>query len=85
MTSITAVVHPYADQGPIRHIRTTQIRNGRINWSADRFVTKAIYDRYMTRGISRVGDILFTMEAPLVMSASWIAKKPLRSRSEFFS
>jgi type I restriction enzyme S subunit len=56
---------PHSDRGSIPHVRTTQIRNGRVDWATDRFVTKAIYDKYMTRGIPEIGDILFTMEAPL--------------------
>lgn len=56
---------PHQAVGPIPHIRTTQIRSGRINWQTDRFVTQAVYDKYMTRGIPCQGDVLFTMEAPL--------------------
>lgn len=56
---------PSAASGPIPHIRTTQIRNGKIAWDADRFVTHEVYDEYMTRGIPRRGDVLFTMEAPM--------------------
>lgn len=56
---------PHQSVGPIPHVRTTQIRDGRIDWATDRFVTHEVYDKYMTRGIPRRGDILFTMEAPM--------------------
>jgi type I restriction enzyme S subunit len=56
---------PSESAGAIPHVRTTQIRDGRIDWATDRFVTKEIYDAYMTRGIPRRGDVLFTMEAPM--------------------
>jgi type I restriction enzyme S subunit len=56
---------PSEASGPIPHVRTTQIRNGRIDWETDRFVTKETYDAYMTRGIPQRGDVLFTMEAPM--------------------
>jgi type I restriction enzyme S subunit len=56
---------PSQSSGPIPHVRTTQIRNGRIDWNTDRFVDSAVYDKYMTRGIPQLGDVLFTMEAPM--------------------
>lgn len=56
---------PTSSEGTIPHVRTTQIREGRIDWHVDRFVTEETYDRYMTRGMPRRGDVLFTMEAPL--------------------
>ncbi len=56
---------PSEPVGPIPHVRTTQIRSGRIDWNTDRFVSEEVYNDYMTRGIPRRGDILFTMEAPL--------------------
>jgi type I restriction enzyme S subunit len=56
---------PHQTEGPIPHIRTTQIRDGRIDWDTNRFVTNEVYEQYMTRGIPRPGDILFTMEAPM--------------------
>jgi type I restriction enzyme, S subunit len=56
---------PSERSGPIPHVRTTQIRRGRINWQTDRFVTQEVYDNYMTRGIPRRGDVLLSMEAPM--------------------
>jgi type I restriction enzyme, S subunit len=54
----------------IPHIRTTNIRKGRVNWSTESFVSAATYKAYMTRGIPRRGDVLFTMEAPLGEAAT---------------
>jgi type I restriction enzyme S subunit len=56
---------PSEPTGIIPHVRTTQIKDGRIDWSTDRFITPETYDKYMTRGIPSQGDVLFTMEAPL--------------------
>lgn len=56
---------PNQSSGPIPHVRTTQIRDGRIDWVTNRFVTQDIYDIYMTRGIPHRDDVLFTMEAPM--------------------
>lgn len=56
---------PNSTEGLIPHVRTTQIRNGRIDWNTDRFITEETYSAYMTRGTPRRGDMLFTMEAPL--------------------
>jgi len=46
-------------------VRTTQLRDGRIDWHVDRFVAAETYGTYMTRGLPERGDVLFTMEAPL--------------------
>ena len=57
---------PSTRTGTIPHIRTSQIRDGRIDWdNVDRFVTREVYAKYMTRGIPKRGDVLFTMEAPM--------------------
>ena len=56
---------PSEPSGPIPHVRTTQIRDGRVDWNTDRYVTQDVYERYMTRGIPLKGDVLFTMEAPM--------------------
>lgn len=56
---------PSGGSGTIPHVRTTQIRGGRIDWQTDRFVSRDVYDAYMTRGIPVRDDVLFTMEAPL--------------------
>jgi type I restriction enzyme S subunit len=56
---------PVDPRGKIPHVRTTNVRGGRIDWNTDSFVTEAVYKEYMTRGIPRLGDVIFTMEAPL--------------------
>lgn len=56
---------PTAGNGKIPHVRTTNVRGGRIDWSTEAFVTEAVYDQFMTRGVPRLGDVIFTMEAPL--------------------
>lgn len=55
---------PLTDSG-IPHITSANIRGGRISWETSKYVTEETYARYMTRGIPRPGDVLFTMEAPL--------------------
>lgn len=55
---------PYADAG-IPHLRSSNVRDGRVVWENLRYVTQATYDQYMTRGIPCVGDLLFSTEAPL--------------------
>jgi type I restriction enzyme S subunit len=55
---------PYSDEG-IPHLRTSNIRNGRVIWDDLRYVSEETYQRYMTRGLPQVGDLLFTTEAPL--------------------
>lgn len=56
---------PTSDSGKIPHVRTTNVRHGRIDWNTESFVTEAIYEQFMTRGIPKLGDVIFTMEAPL--------------------
>jgi type I restriction enzyme S subunit len=56
---------PTDESGNIPHVRTTNVRGGRIDWNTESFVTQAVYKEYMTRGIPRPGDVIFTMEAPL--------------------
>ena len=56
---------PSQSIGEIPHVRTSNIRDGQIDWATDTFVTEDVYDRFMTRGLPKPGDVLFTMEAPL--------------------
>jgi type I restriction enzyme S subunit len=56
---------PTSDSGKIPHVRTTNVRHGRIDWNTESFVTEAVYEQFMTRGIPKLGDVIFTMEAPL--------------------
>jgi type I restriction enzyme S subunit len=55
---------PYSETG-IPHLRSSNIKNGSINWQKLAYLSEADYDGYMTRGIPTVGDVLFTTEAPL--------------------
>jgi len=56
---------PPIEKSGIPHITTSNIRDGRIHWNTDKFVSANTYQNYMTRGIPEVGDIFFTMEGPL--------------------
>jgi type I restriction enzyme S subunit len=56
---------PPTSQEGIPHLTSANVRSGNIDWTTTRFVTEETYNAYMTRGIPRAGDVLFTMEAPL--------------------
>lgn len=55
---------PFSESG-IPHLRSSNIRTGKILWKGVAYVTEDTYAQYMTRGLPRRGDILFTTEAPL--------------------
>ena len=55
---------PISDKGII-HLRSNNIRNGRINFDDMTYVSEKTYDQYMTRGIPQENDVLFTTEGPL--------------------
>ena len=46
-------------------ITAKNVREGFINPEPREFIAEADYEAWMTRGIPQVGDVLFTMEAPL--------------------
>ncbi|MER2908963.1 restriction endonuclease subunit S [Morganella morganii] len=50
---------------PFRMIRTTNVRNGRVNTEDVRYVTEDTYHQWVRRGKPQVGDIIFTREAPV--------------------
>lgn len=50
---------------PYRMIRTTNIRNGRIDLSECRYVDEATYAKWTRRAELRSGDVLLTREAPI--------------------
>ncbi|MBI3368853.1 MAG: restriction endonuclease subunit S, partial [Burkholderiales bacterium] len=50
---------------PYRMIRTTNIRNGRIDLDECRFVDEATYAKWTRRAELRLGDVLLTREAPI--------------------
>jgi type I restriction enzyme S subunit len=55
---------PYEENG-IPHLRSSNIKNGKIIWEDLKFVSSSTYKKFMTRGIPQKGDILFTTEAPI--------------------
>jgi type I restriction enzyme S subunit len=55
---------PFSSSG-IPHLRSSNIKGGRIVWKNLAYVTGQTYDAYMTRGLPQEGDVLFTTEAPL--------------------
>ena len=55
---------PYSSEG-IPHLRSANVRNGNIIWNNLKYVTEETYNKYMTRGLPKRGDLLFTTEAPL--------------------
>lgn len=46
-------------------VTAKNVRRGFINREPREFVTRATYDMWMTRGLPREGDVLFTTEAPM--------------------
>ena len=46
-------------------ITAKNVRRGFINRAPHEFIAESAYDRWMTRGVPKVGDLLFTTEAPL--------------------
>ena len=55
---------PFSKEGII-HIRSNNIRNSKIVLDDVVYVSEKIYDEYMTRGIPKEDDVLFTTEGPL--------------------
>ena len=49
----------------LRLVTAKNVRMGFLQREPEEFVDPAIYDDWMTRGIPRKGDVLFTTEAPL--------------------
>ncbi len=49
----------------VRLITAKNVRQGFINFEPEEFVTEATYSTWMTRGLPRESDILFTTEAPM--------------------
>ena len=49
-------------------ITAKNVRRGFINREPREFIADTAYDAWMTRGLPRMGDLLFTTEAPLGMS-----------------
>lgn len=49
---------------PYKMIRTTNIRNHKIDLSSVRYVEKDVYEKWVRRLKPEVGDVIFTREAP---------------------
>jgi type I restriction enzyme S subunit len=49
----------------VRLITAKNVRRGFIGLEPQEFVSETEYDRWMTRGLPEVGDVLFTTEAPM--------------------
>ncbi len=57
---------PVVDQvTPYRMIRTTNVRNGRINLDECRYVEDDTYKTWTRRAQLRIGDVILTREAPI--------------------
>ncbi|QQZ29375.1 restriction endonuclease subunit S [Thiothrix subterranea] len=50
---------------PFKMLRTTNIRDGRVNTKDVRYVTEYTYKEWVRRGAPKVGDLIFTREAPV--------------------
>ncbi|MDP2562780.1 restriction endonuclease subunit S [Psychrobium sp. 1_MG-2023] len=50
---------------PFKMIRTTNVRNGRVDIENVRYVEEDIYKQWIRRGAPKDGDIIFTREAPV--------------------
>lgn len=54
-----------SDRTPYRMIRTTNIRNGRINLSECKYVEGDTYEKWTRRSKLQRGDVVLTREAPI--------------------
>lgn len=59
----TAPVVDY--ETPYKMIRTSNVRNGRVNTVDVRYVTKETYEQWTRRGAPLKGDVILTREAPV--------------------
>lgn len=56
---------PTKTDSGIRLITAKNVRRGQVNPDPEEFITEGTYRAWMTRGLPRRGDILFTTEAPM--------------------
>lgn len=57
---------PHVDyETPYKMIRTTNVRNGKVDTENVRYVEKDVYETWIRRGAPKEGDIIFTREAPV--------------------
>tara|TARA_Y100000296_G_scaffold6939_1_gene8319 strand:- start:3141 stop:4997 length:1857 start_codon:yes stop_codon:yes gene_type:complete len=61
---------PKKIESGIRLITAKNIRKGYIDLNPEEFIAESDYDSWMTRGLPRNGDMLFTTEAPMGNAAS---------------
>ncbi len=59
----TAPVVDY--ETPYKMIRTTNVRNGKVDADNVRYVEEETYRKWIRRGSPRKGDLIFTREAPV--------------------
>jgi len=50
---------------PYKMLRTTNIKDGYIDFDHVRYVEKDVFDKWTRRGAPKYGDVLFTREAPV--------------------
>ena len=55
---------PFSEDG-IPHLRSSNIKDGKVVWEGLKYVSEETYQTFMTRGLPQNGDVLFTTEAPL--------------------
>jgi type I restriction enzyme M protein len=60
---------PEKSRSGIPLITAKNVRWGFISKEPEEFVTEQTYEKWMTRGFPKRGDVLFTTEAPLAMAA----------------
>ncbi|MDP5132068.1 MAG: restriction endonuclease subunit S [Paraglaciecola sp.] len=54
-----------AERTPYRMIRTTNVRNGRIDLTECRHVERETYEKWTRRAELKLGDVILTREAPI--------------------
>ncbi|MFZ5582459.1 MAG: restriction endonuclease subunit S [Pseudomonadota bacterium] len=56
---------PNKQSSGIRLLTAKNVRQGQIDLMPEEFLTEQEYEEWMTRGLPKVGDVLFTTEAPM--------------------
>jgi type I restriction enzyme S subunit len=57
----TKVDHPT----PYKMIRTTNVKNGKVNLESVKYVEETVYQQWTRRQVPRKGDVILTREAPM--------------------
>ena len=76
---------PAKVESGIRLITAKNVRQGYVDLEPEEFVTEATYHSWMTRGLPRQGDVLFTTEAPMGNAAVVKLAEKFALRSEPFA